>query len=303
MNHIPFVLYFLAVVPLCGSAAAGTDTVPASSAVRTKYTLNREYSLEQRELSVGAYEVVARPVGQSYELLFSIDGQAGPPLQLPAVIRQIDQVRLLSDGLVGIVGSISSTASAVLIVDPSSSSALDLFYGFHPNVSPDGRWIAFQQFFPAHSGEVHPIRIRLYDVATRPHARRDVPGKGELAEVGVPLLPENPRSDELDGLHDDESNVRLWSSEFAWNAVGTRLAFVMTSRNGHRAYVASFTGACWALRSAQFQTDRGICGDALALNCSIRDLRINDDDLSFAVVRAQREGVSSHSIALADFSP
>lgn len=145
---------------------------------------------------------------------------------LPSDLVQVASARLFHEDRVVIDGMVNADVWKSVIVDLKNNEVIDSFLCYSPAVSPNGRYIAFIKFFPAHGISSAEDRYMIYDVASSPAANRPPNIKSHPAVVGRVVYPPgvgNVPGDNVDigsrPAHEVASETFFWrddSSEFVF---------------------------------------------------------------------------------------
>lgn len=158
-------------------------------------------------------------------------GLPGSVLELPNEFAQVDQIRRVIGDKAVVLGWANSSVKAVAILDLQRQSIIDHFWAYEPTLSPDGRWIAFIKFFPAHGVDSPESQYRLYDVAkttTGNRPRRPDRGTGApdpVTEVGVSIYPLRASEIDRENVGVDDGTAHESASPFFWDADSSKLVF------------------------------------------------------------------------------
>ena len=81
------------------------------------------------------------------------------------------------------------------VVDLKTQKVIDSFYCFYPSVSPDGQFVAYNEWFPLHPDPYHPSSVYyIYDLTKAPDENRMKPepnqkGNPNPFDAGCPVYP------------------------------------------------------------------------------------------------------------------
>lgn len=119
------------------------------------------------------------------QIFLQIVGQTSAPIlvELPHIMAQLSEVRPVYGGRIAVTGLGNSAVSVVAIIDQKKGTVIDTFWCYKPAISPDGRWIVFQKFFPPHFAEIIDTDFRVYDVSL--DARGNRYGMEHMSEIEV----------------------------------------------------------------------------------------------------------------------
>lgn len=182
---------------------------------------------QKRALSYRGRGLVIRLINGKKNLAVEITNGARPAetVQLPSEIVQVNEIFAGPNGKAVVVGMVNGSVFEVVILGNSPPAVADTFLAYAPAVSPDGRFIAFAKFYPAHFTEGTGDHYLLYDVL------KDAPGNraagipaSDRTNVGQPIYPRIPNHDgDNTGLSRAEHH--MISQSFFWQSDSTRYAF------------------------------------------------------------------------------
>lgn len=148
-------------------------------------------------------------------------------INLPDEIAQVSTARLFGTSLLVVSSMISGNASEVAVVDLEHLIIKDTFLCYAPVVAPNGRYIVFIKFFPAHGISSAENHYMLYDVTLSPAANRPQDQKPHPALVGRVLYPQGMQNRVADNIDIVERPPHQIASEtFFWSAASDELLFL-----------------------------------------------------------------------------
>jgi hypothetical protein len=121
------------------------------------------------DLNKGAVSDAVEARCDDHQIVLSITTEHGrQDMKLPSWIMRIEDIRRSADYLI-VIGEIAHGASQVTIFKVNDGTVRDNFIAFDPVVSPDGRFIAFIEWFLSDSASfpddsVPDLHAMLYDV-------------------------------------------------------------------------------------------------------------------------------------------
>ena len=147
-------------------------------------------------------------------------------IPLTAEFAQLTSARLFKSDRLMITGMVNGDVSEVIVVDPEKAEVIDHFLCYSPAISPNGRYIAFVKFYPAHGVESVEDHYAIYDAQLNPSQNRPAAyphHPGVVSKVVFPNGIQNKPSDnvDLDGLPPH----RMISDGFFWNERSTIVTF------------------------------------------------------------------------------
>ena len=134
-------------------------------------------------------------------------------IQYPGVVAYIPQVCPLVDGRAVVFGN-AYQAMNLLILDTRTGAVLDHIDGVHPAMSPDQHWIAFEDYYPAHTELPVSSKYRIYDLM-KSAAENRAPGTSteESADVGTVVFPIVANGDDSAQLHEARLDSFVWAPD------------------------------------------------------------------------------------------
>jgi hypothetical protein len=129
------------------------------------------------DLNKGAVSDAVESRCSDHQIVLSITTEHGrQDMKLPSWIMRIEDIRRSADRLI-VIGEIAHGASQVTIFKVNDGTVRDSFIAFDPVVSPDGRFIAFIEWFLSDSasfpdGSLPDLHAMLYDMTKSALANR-----------------------------------------------------------------------------------------------------------------------------------
>ena len=152
--------------------------------------------------------------------------QTSGKIDLPPEIVQVNEIRAGQKNKAVVVGMVNGSVFEVVILDTRSISIADRFLAYCPTMSPDGRFIAFVKFYPAHFVDGTDDHYLLYDLALTPGGNR--PANLDISDhtdVGVPIWPTVAnRSGDNTGVPQLQQH-HMTAQAFFWRSDSERYAF------------------------------------------------------------------------------
>ena len=146
---------------------------------------------------------------------------------LPHGIFQIQEIRRYADRLI-VVGDIEAAASRVVVIDLHNSTISDAFLADDPTVSPDGRFIAFIEWFPPHGWDDPAIapdnHAMLYDMTKSALANRPagITASANDFDAGFNVYPGGNKDS---GYSAPAKLAHTFSGFASWSPDSTKLVF------------------------------------------------------------------------------
>jgi hypothetical protein len=187
-----------------------------------------------RAVVVAGHAVNVERDGRALRLAVRPPDATAFSVRLPDEVVQLSQVRVTGDKLLVLGYMNGSLATEVLLLDRRSGATLDRFWAYDATPSPDGRYVAFQRFYPSHFVEAWESKVRVYDTSAAPVANRPVlrasqagdPGRDALVDVGAAIYPVAAEEVERDPTDVAPQELHQLASPLTWSPDGKRLAFV-----------------------------------------------------------------------------
>lgn len=194
----------------------------------------------QRPLEVHRGDLAVSLAGKSEKFSLSVtrNSAATRSVALSDHFEQVNDLHWSPDGRLFIHGMFNSSGDVVAVVNLATLSIDDEFLGYGVAPSPDGRYLAFVRFFPAHGIEGVEHRVRLYDLTESPAQNRPIhsPLEGPEFEVGTPIYPVLSDEGKRANSGVPDADAYLLVSDFRWSSDSTRFSFGM-EHAAHELYV------------------------------------------------------------------
>jgi hypothetical protein len=98
--------------------------------------------------------------------------KVGKRVALPIEMVQVDELRRGVNNKLVVRGMVNASGSQVAIFDLGSSNLIDKFFCYLPRISPDGHYVAFIKFYPAHFAGKTESHFMVYDLGKTPWENR-----------------------------------------------------------------------------------------------------------------------------------
>jgi hypothetical protein len=190
-------------------------------------------------------------------------------VDLPAEFTQLTSARLYRADRLVIYGMVNGDASEVVIIDPEKGAIVDHFLCYSPEISPNGRYIAFVKFFPAHGIDSVEDHYMLYDVQLAPERNRPS-GPPHPTLVGRTVFPSGVANRLNDNVELGDRPVHMMTSDgFIWNDESTAVVFADESNGADTAVVievadGAFTSSVIGIPKQSICSDVNSCSERLA---------------------------------------
>lgn len=164
----------------------------------------------------------------AYSLRISSSSGTETIVELPEIYGQIDTIYRTPGDKVILNGECGGTCTGFLIVDLKQPKVIDDIGAEDVTISPDGRFILYDNAYPAHGGD-HENRYHLYD--TTKTARENVcgymdndPRHERLDEDmrGFEVYPQRPGQTLCSAPDEDDDNM---ATNFLWSEDSSKIVF------------------------------------------------------------------------------
>jgi hypothetical protein len=199
-------------------------------------------------------------------------------ITLPAEFAQLTSARVYRPNRLVITGMVNGDAWETVIVDPEKGSIVDHFLCYDPAISPDGRYVVFIKFYPAHGVDSVEDHYMLYDVQLSPEQNRPTDGVRHPSLVGKVMFPAgmaNRLNDNVD--LGDQPTHRVASDSFFWNDQSTSVVFADQFRDDYVVVVVNIANGAFTSDSVSVPK-QSICDDISP--CSEHLTRVDFDTLA-----------------------
>ncbi len=176
------------------------------------------------EIAIKAEDRVSGPV-----LIFKKFGTPPQLVGLPNDILRIDSIRRVLSHSAVVVGQVTASGQEGLIYDLVEVTIRDKFFGYDLSVSPDGHYVAFTRFFPAHfvTAEQASNYLMLYDLRRSASGARALGvDTHDMVDVGVQLYPADVPQDGLDPAAPARQTHVFMEDKFFWSADSSKLVLL-----------------------------------------------------------------------------
>lgn len=145
---------------------------------------------------------------------------------LPEEMAQADEIRKVIKNKLLVRGMVNGSGSEIVVIDLASARVIDKFLCYQPSVSPDGHYIAFVKFYPAHFAGNTEDHYMLYDLDKKSEENRPtgVPGD-DWKNVGSNVYPIGIGNRVGDNVELPEGHLHESRSGFYWNSNGREFLF------------------------------------------------------------------------------
>jgi len=182
---------------------------------------------------------------------------------LPVEFNQFTSARLYRPDRLVISGMVNGDVWEVVIVDPEKGSVVDHFVCYSPAISPDGRYVAFVKFFPAHGVDSVEDHEMLYDVALSPEQNRPprIAHHLYLYLAGKVVFPPGLANRLGDNIDIGDVPAHMMASDgFFWNDQSTSVVFADQFRDEYAVVVVKIVNGAFTSDSASIPK-QWICPD------------------------------------------
>jgi hypothetical protein len=124
------------------------------------------------------------------ELSIKRSGLRPATIRLPNEFAQLNRIVPVPGNEVVLIGMASGEIYEIVMVDTVNCRVVDHFWSYEPDVSPNGRLIAFVKWFPPHFVEDVTDVVMIYDLAHGASGNRPSgPGVDPEVDVGIRVYP------------------------------------------------------------------------------------------------------------------
>ncbi len=219
----PFLCIVLAVATLHVCAQEGSERrieVPASQA--------GFYPDKAQDVTISFSGLVATFKASRPMRVVTESGAGHRSVALPSEFSQFTRARLYRPDRLVITGMVNGDVWEVVIINPMEGSVEDHFLCYAPAISPNGRYVAFIKFFPAHGVDSVEDHYMLYDVQLSPEQNRPL-GLAHhlyLYLAGKVVFPPGIPNRMGDNVDVGDGPVHMMASDgFFWNDQSTSVVF------------------------------------------------------------------------------
>lgn len=209
---------------------------------------------------------------------------------LPPEFVQVSSARLFSSNRLVVVGQVNGDVSQALIIDSDKGEVIDKFFCYSPSISPDGRYVAFVKFYPAHGVDNVEDRYSLYDAKLPPDRNRpsEYPRHpGVVGKIVYPVGLSNRPGDNVD-LSESKTH-RMTSDEFFWNGKSDIYVFADQLGDNISAVIVDISGDAIKVSSTPIQS-QWICPDVIP--CFEHLARVSFSTASAPTIELEFRGVN-----------
>lgn len=225
---------------------------------------------------------------------------------------QVDALSIVGGSRVAVLGRALPILAIVTVVDLPSGKEIDRFVCGGPVPSPDGRFVVYGKFVPAHPGyEWSPsAEYLIYDLTASAEGNRTPPNRGrplDPYDVGWPVYPEGAKNISGDNLFEGHDvPVHSSASWFFWLDKSSTVAFVDRWQGVNRLVVADVSGGIQRPKVHAYPFDTGAVVDLPACKSKVApsdfEAWSKDPSTLISVTDIHASPETSHSLRLR-FSP
>ena len=162
------------------------------------------------------------------ELLVERPGLRPVGIRLPDDFAQLNRIVPVARNEAVLIGMASGLVDEVVIVDTVNCRIVDHFWCYQPDVSPNGRLIAFIKFYPPHFVPDVTDVVMIYDLTHGAAGNRpSSPGAAPNVDVGMRAYPPGTNSPDDNvgtGIRDVMLNS-VTSDKFFWTSDSSKFLF------------------------------------------------------------------------------
>lgn len=274
LRAIVLVLASVSLLPI-GSGALGSQTVANGVQQMPQVPGLLFDPLHQKPLSYSDDTMTIKLAVKGEQLSLAIQRRAAATatqVALPGDMAQANEIRRVQPDKAVVVGMLNGDLWEVAVIDLDTPSISDRFLCYEPAISPDGHYVSFIKFFPAHAAEGAEDHYMLYDL-WKGSARNRPPSNSpdDWQTVGATVYPVGIGNRDFDNLHRHESAVHMLSSDgFFWNASSNKVLFA-DSYQGQVSLILVYVERTTATTKIA-NVPAAVCGDKPSRDgaCSVR---------------------------------
>jgi hypothetical protein len=226
---LPLGFVALALTVSAPGALTATIQPPVSESVPTQkdgFYPKTQLSLTCKLKDGTVLKSVVKP--DHVELLIERPGLQPVRIRLPDDFAQLNRIVPVPRNEAVLIGMASGEVYEVVIVDTLNCHIVDHFWCYEPDVSPNGRLIAFIKFYPPHFVPDVTDIVMIYDLTRGADGNRpSSPGMVPDVDVGMRVYPpgtNTPDDNVGTGLRDVMLNS-VTSERFFWTSDSSKFLF------------------------------------------------------------------------------
>lgn len=285
MNKVK-ILGILGVIFICSSTQA--DNLNNQGVIQEKVGSGSFVPQDQSPVSYQDSNLAIRsihPIGheisiQIQELASQSKGLLSYQVTLPDQVAQLNEVRPIYGDKIVSIGLVNSAVSMVNIIDRNTETIVDSFYAYKPAVSPNGRWIAFQEFFPPHGDENIRSCYRVYDSSLNAiQNRQNLVGVSDLQVVGFSIYPVRPRSQEVEcGATIKDGEFMMSTDTFFWGEQSDQFFFAISEKDALNLVLVKLDkNPKWKTFIYNLNKDKNFCASTDCSTAKVTSLKLKNN--------------------------
>ena len=209
-------------------------------------------------------------------------------VRLPDELAQLNELRPIGDEKIVAVGLLNSVVSIITIIDHKTRMIVDKFYGYSPEISPDGHWIAFQEFFPPHGYNDISSCYRVYNSSATAIENRV--GHNDIFDpqvVGTSIYPVRFNSQLAEcGVTNDEGEFIRISDSFTWGRSSDYFLFAVGEANMLNIILVKLDrkNNNWETFVYDLNKDKNICSQSECNLARVKSLNLKNGLVKFKIL-------------------
>ncbi|HEY1215867.1 MAG TPA: hypothetical protein VGE93_19735, partial [Bryobacteraceae bacterium] len=159
-------------------------------------------------------------------------------IDLPADVNQVRSAKLYGTQKLIVAGMFNGDVSKVVVIDIGKAAVSDSFLCYSPEISPDGRFVVFVKFYPAHGIMSAEDHYMIYDVEKSADGNRPLNQSPHPAVVGKVLFPPGVGNVASDNVDIDGPVHTMVSEKFFWGDDSRTVGFAEVFNGNYTLVVA-----------------------------------------------------------------
>lgn len=167
MKNSTYVALILMAGLSCKAVIASSTDTSGGKPVLVASGISKDFDPENRRFfSISTQDLtIATSLDKSGNKLVVDRSGSLRQADLPIEIVQIDKA-YAGDKHITLFSRVSSSVSAVTVINQLDMRVVQHFYCYNPTMSPSGQYVAYHKFYPPHSGQDIPLDPRVYEVGS-----------------------------------------------------------------------------------------------------------------------------------------
>lgn len=194
-------------------------------------------------------------------------------ISLPRTFVQFKDARLYRSDLLVATGMANGDVSDVVVVNTESGSIVDSFLCYAPSIAPNGQYVAYVKFYPAHGITGVEDLYMIYDLKKSPRQNRPQGSGGSRSTVGEIMYPTGMKNQSGDNVNVNPlASHRIASDKFFWNSMSTEVVFADRYHGRYSVVIANISKGEVRARSVSIPK-RWLCLNDLPCYVHLSDVK------------------------------